>query len=126
ARAHRGPEPRSGQPAAAPGGRAAGAGAPSRARAGDAMTDDKDLDDLFPDPAPQEVVDLLKASRPVTPPLDPNFRLHLRTQLMAEARRTLTPRASRSWFPFTLTPRVLAPALAAVAAGLIVVLGVAV
>ena len=88
------------------------------------MMDDKELDELFTDPAHQEVVDLLKASRPVTPPLDPNFRLHLRTQLMAEARRTLTPRASRSWFPFTLTPRVLAPAMAAVAAGFIVVLGV--
>jgi Big-like domain-containing protein len=88
------------------------------------MMDDKELDELFTDPAHQEVVDLLKASRPATPPLDPNFRLHLRAQLMAEARKTLTPRTSRSWFPFNLTPSVLAPAMAAVAAGFIVVLGI--
>jgi len=86
--------------------------------------DDRELDELFTDPAHHEVVDLLKASRPATPPLDPNFRLHLRAQLMAEARKTLTPRASRSWFPFNLTPSVLAPAMAAVAAGFIVVLGI--
>ena len=86
--------------------------------------EDKELDELFTDPAHQEVVDLLKASRPATPPLDPNFRLHLRAQLMAEARKTLTPRAARSWFPFTFTPRLLAPAMAAVAAGFIVVLGI--
>src|SRR5436309_1396804 len=88
------------------------------------MMDDKELDELFTDPAHQEVVDLLKASRPATPPLDPNFRLHLRAQLMAEARKTLTPRAARPWFPFTFTPRLLAPAMAAVAAGFIVVLGI--
>ena len=75
--------------------------------------DDKELDELFTDPAHQEVVDLLKTSRPATPPLDPNFRLHLRAQLMAEARKTLVPRASRSWFPFNFTPSVLAPAMAA-------------
>ena len=86
--------------------------------------DDKELDELFTDPAHQEVVDLLKTSRPATPPLDPNFRLHLRAQLMAEARKTLVPRASRSWFPFNFTPSVLAPAMAAVAAGFIVVLGI--
>jgi len=86
--------------------------------------DDKELDELFTDPAHQEVVDLLKTSRPATPPLDPNFRLHLRAQLMAEARKTLVPRASRSWFPFNFPPSVLAPAMAAVAAGFIVVLGI--
>ena len=86
--------------------------------------DDRELDELFTDPAHHEVVDLLKASRPATPPLDPNFRLHLRAQLMAEARKTLTPRPSRSWFPFNFTPSVLAPAMAAVAAGFIVVLGI--
>src|SRR2546428_10360748 len=86
--------------------------------------DDKELEELSTDPAHQEVEDLLKASRPATPPLDPNFRLHLRAQLMAEARKTLTPRASRSWFPFNFTPSLLAPAMAAVAAGFIVVLGI--
>ena len=86
--------------------------------------EDKELEELFTDPAHQEVVDLLKASRPATPPLDPNFRLHLRAQLMAAARETLTPRAARPWFPFTFTPRLLAPAMAAVAAGFIVVLGI--
>src|SRR2546426_11204510 len=88
------------------------------------MMDDNELDELFTDPAHQEVVDLLKASRPATLPVGPNFRLHLRAQLMAEARKTLTPRPSRSWFPFNLTPSVLAPAMAAVAAGFIVVLGI--
>src|SRR5205823_5564818 len=119
-----GQELRSGQAAAPSRCRAAAPGAPSRTRAGDALMEDKELDELFTDPAHQEVVDLLKASRPATPPLDPNFRLHLRAQLMAEARKTLTPRAARSWFPFTFTPRLLAPAMAAVAAGFIVVLGI--
>src|SRR5437773_11009994 len=86
--------------------------------------EDKELDELFTDPDHQEVVDLLKTSRPATPPLDPNFRLHLRAQLMAEARKTLVPRASRSWFPFNFPPSLLPPAMAAVAAGLIVVLGI--
>jgi hypothetical protein len=88
------------------------------------MMNDPELQEIFTDPAHQEVVDLLKASRPVAPPLDPHFRSYLRAKLMTEARRTLGPQASRSWFPFNLTPRTLAPAMAAVAAGFIVVLGV--
>jgi Big-like domain-containing protein len=85
---------------------------------------DPELDELFADPADRAVVDLLKASRPATPPLDPHFHDYLRAKLMTEARRTLPASSSRSWFPFTLSPRTLAPAMAAVAAGFLVVLGV--
>jgi hypothetical protein len=88
------------------------------------MMNDPELQEIFTDPAHQEVVDLLKVSRPATPPLDPHFRSYLRAKLMTEARRTLGPQASRSWFPFRFTPKTLAPAMAAVAAGFIVVLGV--
>ena len=83
---------------------------------------DPELDEIFTDPAHQEVVDLLKASRPADPPLDPHFRSYLRAKLMTEAQRTLPRRATRSWFSFS--PRTLAPAMAAVAAGFLVVLGV--
>ena len=83
---------------------------------------DPELDEIFTDPAHQEVVDLLKASRPAEPPLDPHFRSYLRAKLMTEARRTLPARARRSWFSFS--PRMLAPAMAAVAAGFLVVLGI--
>jgi hypothetical protein len=85
---------------------------------------DPELEELFQDPAHREVVDLLKMSRPAAPPLDPNFRTYLRTKLMTEARRTLEPRAGRRGFPFNLSPRALAPAMAAVAAGFLVVLGI--
>ena len=85
---------------------------------------DPELEELFQDPAHREVVDLLKTSRPAAPPLDPHFRSYLRAKLMTEARRTLQPRASRPWFRFSLGPKVLAPAMAAVAAGFLVVLGV--
>lgn len=83
---------------------------------------DPELDEIFTDPAHQEVVELLKASHPAEPPLDPHFRSYLRAKLMTEARRTLPRRARRSWF--SLSPRTLAPAMAAVAAGFLVVLGV--
>ena len=72
------------------------------------MMDDPELQEIFTDPAHQEVVDLLKASRPAPPPLDPHFRSYLRAKLMTEAQRTLPARAGRSWFPFSLTPRTLA------------------
>jgi Big-like domain-containing protein len=85
---------------------------------------DPELEELFQDPAHREVVDLLKTSRPAAPPLDPHFRNYLRAKLMTEARRTLQPRASRPWFRFSLTPKAMAPAMAAVAAGFLVVLGV--
>ncbi|HEX9545858.1 MAG TPA: hypothetical protein VF942_00890, partial [Acidimicrobiales bacterium] len=85
---------------------------------------DPELEELFAEPAQREVVDLLKASRPAAPPLDPQFRNYLRAKLMTEARRSLQPRASRPWFPFTLKPKVLAPMMAAVAAGFLVVLGI--
>jgi len=88
------------------------------------MMNDPELDELFADPADREVVDLLKASRPAAPPLEPHFRNYLRAKLMTEARRSLPARASRPWFPFRLSPRTLAPAMAAVAAGFLVVLGV--
>jgi hypothetical protein len=88
------------------------------------MMNDPELEELFADPAHREVVDLLKASRPATPPLDPHFRNYLRAKLMTQAHRTLQPRAVRPWFPFSLKPKVLAPMMAAVAAGFLVVLGV--
>ncbi|TME85498.1 MAG: hypothetical protein E6I43_06005 [Chloroflexi bacterium] len=88
------------------------------------MMNDPELEELFQDPAHREVVDLLKMSRPAAPPLDPNFRTYLRTKLMTEARRTLEPRAARRGFPFNLGPKALAPAMAAVAAGFLVVLGI--
>jgi len=88
------------------------------------MMNDPELEELFQDPAHREVVDLLKMSRPAAPPLDPNFRTYLRTKLMTEARRTLEPRATRRWFPFNLSPKALVPAMAAVAAGFLVVLGI--
>ena len=85
---------------------------------------DPELEELFADPAHREVVDLLKTTRPAAPPLDPHFRNYLRAKLMTEAQRTLQPRAARPWFPITLKPKVLAPAMAAVAAGFLVVLAV--
>jgi hypothetical protein len=85
---------------------------------------DPELDELFADPADRAVVDLLKASRPATPPLDPHFHNYLRAKLMTEARRALPARAARSWFPFTLSPKTVVPAMAAVAVGFVVVLGV--
>jgi len=88
------------------------------------MMNDPELEGLFADPADREVVDLLKASRPAAPPLEPHFRNYLRAKLMTEARRSLPARASRPWFPFRLSPRTLAPAMAAVAAGFLVVVGV--
>src|SRR6266705_57928 len=41
---------------------------------------------------------------------------------MTEAHRTLQPRTAPRGFPFSLSPKVLAPAMAAVAAGFLVVL----
>jgi len=81
------------------------------------MTNDPELEELFQDPAHREVVDLLKMSQPETaPPLDPNFRTMLRIKLMTEARRTLQPRGARRGFSFSLRPKALVPATAAVAA----------
>src|SRR6267143_4548974 len=119
-----GKEFRGGQAAPAPRRRTA----PPRAAAGirdwcDVMND-PELDELFGDPADRAIVDLLKASRPAAPPLDPHFNNYLRAKLMTEARRTLPARASRSWLPFRLSPKTMAPAMAAVAAGFLVVLGV--
>ena len=88
------------------------------------MMNDPELEELFADPTDRALVDLLKASRPAAPPLDPHFHNYLRAKLMTEARRTLPARPSRSWFPFSLSPQTLAPAMAAVAAGFLVVLGV--
>lgn len=88
------------------------------------MMNDPELDELFQDPAHREVVDLLKLSRPAAPPLDPNFRTYLRTKLMTEAQRTLQPQAARRGFRFNLSPKALAPAMAAVAAAFLVVLGI--
>jgi Big-like domain-containing protein len=84
---------------------------------------DPELEELFADPAHREVVDLLKTTRPAAPPLDPHFRNYLRAKLMTEAQRTLQPRTARPWFS-SLRPKVLAPAMAAVAAGFLVVLAI--
>jgi hypothetical protein len=88
------------------------------------MMNDPELEELFQDPADREVLELLRMSRPAAPPVDPNFRGYLRTKLMTEARRTLQPRAARRGFSFSLRPKVLLPAMAAVAAGFLVVLGI--
>ena len=88
------------------------------------MKNDPELEELFQDPAHREVVDLLKMSRPASPPLDEHFRNYLRAKLMTEARRSLQPRAARRGFSFNLSPKALVPAMAAVAAGFIVVLGI--
>jgi hypothetical protein len=86
---------------------------------------DPELEELFKDPAHREVVDLLKMSRPAAePPLDPNFRTMLRIKLMTQARRTLQPRGARRGFSFSLRPKALVPAMAAVAAGFLIVLGI--
>ena len=73
------------------------------------MMNDPELQEIFTDPAHQEVLDMLNASRPAAPPLDPHFRSYLRAKLMTEAQRTLGPRASRSWFPFRFTPNANLP-----------------
>ncbi|HEY0493803.1 MAG TPA: Ig-like domain-containing protein, partial [Candidatus Dormibacteraeota bacterium] len=86
------------------------------------MMDDPELHELFGDPADREVVDLLKASRPAAPPLDPHFRNYLRAKLMAEARETLGAPTRRRWFQ--LGPVGMAPAMAAVAAGFLIVLAI--
>ncbi len=82
---------------------------------------DPELEELFTDPADREVVELLKSARPATPPLDPHFRNYLRTKLMAEARKTLPKRERAPWFSWRLPSPPLA--LAAVAAGFLIVLG---
>jgi dipeptidyl aminopeptidase/acylaminoacyl peptidase len=79
---------------------------------------DPELEGLFADPADLEVLRLLQASRPASPPLEPHFRTYLRGRLMAEAHRTLPTHPRRRWF--TLAPL---PALATVAAAFLVVLG---
>lgn len=84
--------------------------------------DDPELRELFGDPADQEVIDLLRATRPAAPPLDPHFRNYLRAKLMTEARDRLGEPARRRWFQ--LGPVGMAPAMAAVAAGFLIVLGI--
>lgn len=84
--------------------------------------DDPELQELFGDPADQEVIDLLRATRPAAPPLDPHFRNYLRAKLMTEARDRLGAPARRRWFQ--LGPVGMAPAMAAVAAGFLIVLGI--
>jgi len=73
-------------------------------------TPDPELEGLFPDPADQEVVELLSESRPGPPPLDPYFRNHLRLKLIAEARRTLARPARGSWLNWPPLPATLAVA----------------
>jgi hypothetical protein len=90
------------------------------------MTDDPELQEIFTDPSHQEILDLLKASRPSSePPIDPHFRSYLRAKLMTEATKTLPSGSSRPWFGLSrFRPQTLALSMAAVAAGFIVVLGV--
>ncbi|TMD13360.1 MAG: hypothetical protein E6J00_08500 [Chloroflexi bacterium] len=84
---------------------------------------DPELEELFKDRADLEVVRLLKTSRPASPPLDPHFPSYLRSKLMAEARRTLQPAPRQSWFSRLGLGIGPVPALAAVAAAFILVLG---
>jgi hypothetical protein len=86
------------------------------------MMDDPELQEFFRDPADREVIDLLRATRPAAPPLDPHFRNYLRAKLMTEARDRLAAPAHRRWFQ--LGPVGMVPAMAAVAAGFLLVLGV--
>lgn len=88
------------------------------------MRDDSELQELFTDPSDEEILDLLKASRPAAPPIDPNFRSYLRAKLMTEAQRTLPRSAARGWLGLGFRPRTMAFSMAAVAAGFLVVLGV--
>ena len=88
------------------------------------MMDDPELQEIFTDPAHQEVVDLLKTARPSTPPLDPHFRSYLRAKLMDEARQSLPRSSSRPWYAFGFRGRTVALSMGAVAAGFLVVLGV--
>jgi hypothetical protein len=88
------------------------------------MMDDQELQALFSDPADQEVVDLLRSSRPAPPPLDPHFRNYLRAKLMADARDRLAAPTGRRWFQ--VGPVGMAPAMAAVAAGFLIVLAIGV
>jgi Tol biopolymer transport system component len=78
------------------------------------LNPDPELEELFPSGPHREVVELIQASRPAQPPLDPYFRNHLRMKLMAEARRTISPRSRPSWFAWARFP-VLATAAAAAA-----------
>jgi len=80
---------------------------------------DPELEELFTHPIDREVVELLRASRPGTPPLDASFKSDLRARLMSEARRRLPPTERRSWFAgLMLRPM---PAFAAIAAGFLLV-----
>ena len=84
-----------------------------------ALNRDPELEELFPGGPDREVVELIQASRPAQPPLDPYFRNHLRMKLMAEARRSISPRSQPRWFAWPRTP-LLATAAAAAAAVLTV------
>src|SRR5712691_10286811 len=78
-----------------------------------ALNRDPELEELFPGGPDREVVELIQASRPAQPALDPYFRKHLRMKLMAEARRSISPRSQPRWFAWPRTP-LLATAAAAV------------
>ncbi len=80
---------------------------------------DPELEELLRHPLDRQVIELLRASRPAAPPLDPDFRSQLRMKLVGEARRVLTQTPPRPWLSLTFRPR---PALVAVAAGFLVVL----
>jgi len=85
------------------------------------LNPDPELEELFPSGAHWEVVDLIQASRPAQPPLDPYFRNHLRMKLMAQARRTMSPRSQPRWFAWPRTPLL---ATAAAAAAVVLTVGV--
>lgn len=85
------------------------------------MNPDPELEELFPSGAEREVVELIQASRPAQPPLDPYFRNHLRMKLMAQARRTISPRSQLRWFAWPRTPLL---AMAAAAAAVVLTVGV--
>lgn len=85
------------------------------------MNLDPELEELFPSGPDRDLVELIRASRPVQPPLDPYFRNHLRMKLMAQARRTLPGRRQAGWMAWPRPPMLAA---AAAACAVVVTVGV--
>jgi len=84
------------------------------------LNPDPELEELFPSGPGRELVQLIQASRPAQPPLDPYFRNHLRMKVMAEARRRGTgrPRPRFAW------PSLRVMSFAAAACAVVLVVGV--
>ena len=84
------------------------------------MNPDPELEELFPGGPGRELVQLIQASRPAQPPLDPYFRNHLRMKVIAEARRrgTARPGSRFAW------PSLRVMSFAAAACAVVLVVGV--